>query len=306
MPPSSVYRLAKKSAATKRAAITSLAKGTVAKSMMYHAVSQNYQKEVRAIRNDYREDQQKLYEKGKQVVWYDWLKAKAWEGNAQALDVLRNRYEQEPLRANAIGGREAVDKINYRAGAPIEAVTKKGTIHYQVAQTVLRDDGKQFRLAEKVSPQVVEAALKLGMQRFGNSLTINGTDEFRKQAVEGGAKLKLVFTNPDLEAQRKALVTTNTSKPDASSIYIAERNETRGKGIDILPHRRYEECDAGKFSFAGLRQVEGQNLMLLQTPKEMLVLPIDDATVNHAQRLEIGKTVDVTAEGIVHTHTRKM
>ena len=298
--------MAKKSAATKRAAITSLAKGTVAKSMMYHAVSQNYLKEVRAIRSDYREDQQKLYEKGKQVVWYDWLKAKAWEGNAQALDVLRNRYEQEPLRANAIGGREAVDKINYRAGATIEAVTKKGTIHYQVAQTVLRDDGRQFRLAEKVSTQVVEAALKLGMQRFGNSLTINGTDEFRKQAVEVGAKLKLVFTNPDLEAQRKALLAVHTSKPDASAIYIAERNETRGKGIDILPHRRYEDSDAGKFSFAGIRQVEGQNLMLLQTSKEMLVLPVDDATVNLAQRLEIGKMVDVPAQGIVHTKSQKI
>jgi len=296
----------KKSADVKRAAIT-LTKGRLAKTILYHSVSQSFMKEMRVIQQDYREDRQKVYEKGKHVVWYDWLKAKAWEGNAQALDVLRHRYDREPLRVNAIGG-EAIDRINYRAGAQIEAVTKRGTIHYQVAQTVLRDDGRQFRMAEKVSQDVVEVALKMAVQRFGKDITVNGTEEFRKQAVVAGAKLKLVFKNPELEAQRKALITatTHTTNPDASTVYIAERNETRGKGIDILPHRRYDDTDAGKHSFAGIRQVEGQTLMLLQTPKEMLVLPIDDATANRAQRLSLGSSIEINAQGIVRTHSRKM
>ena len=298
--------VAKKNADTKRAAIT-LAKGELAKKMLYHAVSESYLKDVRAIQKDYREDQRQLYEKGKHVVWYDWLKAKAWEGNSQALDVLRNRYDREPLRVNSIAS-ERIDRVNYLSGAKIEAVTKRGTIHYQVAQTVLRDDGKVFRLAEKVSAEVVETALKMAMQRFGKQLTINGTDEFRQQAVEAGVKLKLVFTNPELEVQRKALVaaSTYTTNPDASALYITERNDTRNKGIDILPHRRYDDADAGKHSFAGLRHIEGKTLMLLQTPSEMLVLPIDEATANRAQRLQIGSTVDVNAQWIVRTHTRKM
>jgi len=279
----------------------------VAKKILYHAISQSYLKDIKTIQKDYRQDQQKIYETGKQVVWYDWLKAKAWEGNSQALDVLRNRYEKEPLRANAIGGREALDKVNFRAGAPIEAVTKKGTIHYQVAQTVLRDDGQRFRLAEKASAEVVEIALKLALQRFGREITVTGSDEFRTKAVEAGAKLKLVFTNLDLEAQRKALVTANTTKPDASALYIAERNETRSKGIDdILPHRHYEETDAGKHSFAGLRHIEGQTLMLLQTPTEILILPIEDNKVHRAQQMEIGRIVEVNERGIVRAHTRKM
>lgn len=100
------------------------------------------------------------------------------------------------------------------------------------------------RLAEKVSAEVVETALKLAMQRFGRELAITGSDEFRSQAVEAGVKLKLVFTNPELEAQRKALVAagTPTTKADASTVYIAERNETCSKGMDILPHRRYDEA----------------------------------------------------------------
>ena len=193
------------------------------------------------------------------------------------------------------------------AGAKIEAVTKRGTIHYQVAQTVLRDDGKIFRMAEKVSTEVVETALKLAMQRFGSQIAITGSDEFRQKAVEAGAKLKLVFTNPDLEAQRKALVAAHTAKPDAAALYITERNNKHDKGIeDILPHRRYEDADAGKHSFAGLRHIEDQTLMLLQTPKEMLVLPIDDNKVHRAQKIEIGKMVEVNEMGIVRGHTRKM
>jgi hypothetical protein len=297
--------VAKKTVEAKRAAIT-LTKGRLAKSILYRAVSESFLKEAHIIRQDYREDQRKLYEKGKHVVWYDWLKAKGWEGNTQALEVLRKRYDREPVRVNAIAG-EAVDKANYRTGAKIEAVTKRGTIHYQIAQTVLRDDGKVFRLADNISQDVVETALKMAMQRFGQQLAINGTEAFRKQAIEAGAKLKLVFTDPDMEKQRQAiLISAHTSKPDAAAFYIAERNEKRDKGIEILPHRRYDDADAGKHNFAGLRHIEGKALMLLQTPSQMLVLPIDDATANRAQRLQIGSTVEVTAQGIVRTHTRKM
>jgi hypothetical protein len=305
---------AKKMTTVKRTVIK-LTKGRLAKNILHSSVSDSFLKEMQTIRNDYRDDSRKVYEKGKHVVWYDWLKAKAWEGNGEALEVLRHRYEREiPIKANSIAGHEIIDRVNYRAGAKIEAVTKRGTIHYQVAQTVLRDDGKVFRLAEHVSRDVVEAALRMSIQRFGTQLAISGTDGFRRQVVEvaAGAKLNLVFTEPEMEVQRKALIAANNntginpSIPDVAALYIAERTDTRNKGIDILPHRQYDEADAGKHSYAGIRQVEGKTLMLLQTPSEMLVLPIDANTAQHIQRLKIGSMIDVTAQGIVRTHTRKM
>jgi len=295
---------AKKTAQAKRTAVT-LAKGRMAKAMLYHGISNSFMKEMQTIRQDYRIDQQKIYEKGKHAVWYDWLKAKAWEGNTQALEVLRNRYDREPLRVNAIGS-EVIDRTNYRASAKIEAVTKRGTVHYQIAQTVLRDDGRAFRMAATVSQEVVETALKMAMQRFGGRITVNGTDGFRKQAIEAGAKLRVTFTNPEMEKQRLALVVANTTKSDVSALYIAERNETRSKGIDILPHRRYADTDAGTLPFAGIRQIEGKSLMLLQTHSEILVLPIDDAIANRSQRLKIGTPIEVNAQGIVRTKARRM
>jgi len=299
---------AKKQAAVKRTAIT-LTKGRLAKTLLYHSVSESFLSEIRSIYKDYRDDTQKIYEKGKHLAWYDWLKAKAWEGNTEALEVLRHRYDRGQLKVNSIAG-EGIDRINYRAGAKIETVTKRGTIHYQVAQTVLRDDGRIFRLAESVSQEVVEASLKMAVQRFGTTLAINGTEAFCNQAVMAGAKLNIAFANPEMEAQRKALIAQKTAPlllgEEAAERYIHERNDKRSKGIDILEHRRYGENDAGKHSFAGLRYIDDKPLMLLQTPSAMLVLPVDDHTLHRAQQLKIGDTLEVNTHGMIRSRARRM
>jgi hypothetical protein len=300
---------AKKAAGIKRLALNPV-KGRLAKSLLYRTISDGLLKERRTIQQDYQADRRMAYAKGKQVGWYDWLKAKAWEGDAQALDVLRHRYERAPVRGNVISS-DAVDRINYRANAKIDTVTKRGTVHYQIAQTVLRDDGKLFRLSEQVGDDVVVAALQMSVQRFGKQLAITGTDAFCRQAVAAGAKLNLTFTDPVMEQQRMSLVVNNPgltlSAEDAASRYIAERNHKRSIGMDdILPHRRYEQSDAGKLSFAGLRQVEEQQLMLLQTPSEMLVLPLGHYEAKRAQRLNVGNMVDVAAQGIIKAKGRKI
>lgn len=197
--------------------------------------------------------------------------------------------------------------MNYRAGAKIETVTKRGTLHYQIGQTVLRDDGKVLRLSQDVRQEVVESALTIAIQRFGRTLDITGTESFRQQAVTAGAKLNITFTDHEMERQRLALVVNNTglSVDNAAARYIAERSQKREKGIDILPHRHYAEGDAGELSFAGLREIDGKSLMLLQTPSEMLVLPIiDENMVRRCQRLSIGNMVDVTAHGLLHGRGR--
>jgi len=299
---------AKKMAKAKRAIITPT-KGRLAKTVLYHTVSDSFLKEIRAIQQDYQEDRRNIYAKGTQAVWYDWLKAKAFQGNSEALAVLRHRYERAPVRVNAISG-EAIDRVNYRAGSKIETVTKRGTLHYQIGQTVLRDDGRLFHLRETVSQEIVESALTMAVQRFGRHLSITGTETFRQQAVAAGTKLNLVFADPAMEQQRLALVINKASlglsPEDAAAHYIKERNDKRQIGIDILPHRRYVESDAGKLPFAGLRQIEGKNLMLLQTPSEMLVLPIDADMVHRCQRLSIGNMVDVTAHGLLRSSGRRM
>jgi len=120
--------------------------------------------------------------------------------------------------------------VNVRAGAKIEAVTKRGTLHYQVAQTVLRDDGKLFRLSEHTSQEVVETALTMAVQRFGRQLAITGTEAFRQQTVAAGAKLNIVFADPALEQQRLALI-VNKHNSNLSNVSAQSIHSKRGRRI---------------------------------------------------------------------------
>ena len=298
-------KAAKKSAGLKRVGIK-LVKGRLAKAILYKTVSDSFMKEINAIQQDYCADQLKLYENGKPIVWHDWLKKKAWEGHDEALEVLRHRYDKTYLKMNTIAGEANVSQGKYLADSKIETVTKRGTIHYQIDKSVLRDDGKVFRLAENTGREVIEAALKMSIKRFGNQLTINGTDAFRMQVADVAAKAKLnvVFSKPNMEAQPQE---TSITVEEAVSRYIDERNKKRIMSIDnILPHRRYNNADAGKHSFAGLRQIQDKTLMLLKTPSEMLVLPIDEVTVNHIKRISVGKRISVTEHGKIRSLKRKI
>jgi hypothetical protein len=299
---------AKKMAQAKRMAIAPT-KGRLAKVILHHSVTDSLMKEIHDIQQDYQQDRQNIYAKGRQAVWYDWLKAKAFEGNTQALEVLRHRYERVPVRVNAIGG-EAINRMNHHTGAKIEKVTKRGTLHYQIGHTVLRDDGKVLRLSQHINEEVVMAALNMAVQRFGRQLEIAGTEAFRQQALVAGAKLNITFADQKMEQQRMALVLNNTSRilspEEAALCYIAERNHKCHQGINILPHRHYAESDAGEYPFAGLRQIKGQQLILLETPTEILVLPIGGDMVHRCQRLSIGNMIDVTAHGLLRSRGRRM
>jgi hypothetical protein len=86
--------------------------------------------------------------------------------------------------------------------------------------------------------------------------------------------------------------------------YIAEREEKRLKGFDIPKHRRYNDNDSGISAFAGIRQVEGAALALLRRGEEVVVLPINEATVQRMKRLALGDPVTVTPQGSIKTKGR--
>ena len=70
---------------------------------------------------------------------------------------------------------------------------------------------------------------------------------------------------------------------------------------DIKKHRRYTEADSGLVTFMGVRHVAGESLVLLKRNEVILVMPIDEKTVNSLNRLAIGDSVTCTGRGIVKT-----
>ena len=95
-----------------------------------------------------------------------------------------------------------------------------------------------------------------------------------------------------------------TAAQAAVEKYIAEREDKRLKGFDILNHRRYNRNDEGPATYAGSRQIEGQSLALLKRGEEMIVLPMDATTARYLKRLAIGAAVIVTPQGSIKAKGR--
>jgi hypothetical protein len=87
----------------------------------------------------------------------------------------------------------------------------------------------------------------------------------------------------------------------AANKYIEERNKKRLLLANILKHRPYSHMDVGGAAFAGLRNVEGQALALLKRGDEMVVLPIDEATVRQLNKLSLNDPVTLTQQGAIKT-----
>lgn len=106
----------------------------------------------------------------------------------------------------------------------------------------------------------------------------------------------------------------------AAQAYIAEREEKRLRGIDIPKHALYTQC-ADVILFGGLRQIQGETLVLLrngaaqrqgetrmerETRREIemetetvMVLPVDAATARRLSRVRLGAPLRVTARGSI-------
>ena len=113
-------------------------------------------------------------------------------------------------------------------------------------------------------------------------------------------------TQPDNELRRNisgpGSVTAGLAAADK---YIAEREKTRLKVLDIPKHTRYNYVKEDEATaFAGTRQVDGQILALLKRKEEVMVLPIDDATARRLKRIAVGESVTVTADGSIKTKGR--
>jgi hypothetical protein len=94
--------------------------------------------------------------------------------------------------------------------------------------------------------------------------------------------LAVFFDNPVLEsARQEAKAATPEPINQAVLAYIAERNSKRPTMRDILFHRPWQPTDAGTLRFMGLRLVQEQNLALLSSGNEILILAINDQQRRH-------------------------
>jgi hypothetical protein len=411
---------AKRSAKLKRAATKLIGNSRTEKKLLYSLTSATLKNKIKNINEQYRLDKETLFNKYQSQQWADWLRRKATEGDTEALAALRAREAVQGLKGNVVGAggdqrMKSAVKVNQ------DSVTKKGTIIYKVGTSAIRDDGDKLKVSREATQVGLDAALRMAMERYGNHITVNGTDDFKERIVQAAvsANIPITFADDTLERRRQFLLSSNNqqenehdsankrgrrigsgisgvgsagaatnrtvginnginrfgfpSKPNIGRIgnapppearnglrnvsdvpvvriasgsevllpgnvphhleqqgtqsdnklrrnfvgsgsvttgqaaadkYIAEREKTRLKVLDIKKHTRYNYDADEATAFAGTRQVDGQFLALLKRSEEIMVLPINDATAQRLKRIAVGDTVTVTANGSIKTKGR--
>jgi hypothetical protein len=86
-------------------------------------------------------------------------------------------------------------------------VTKKGKLIYHRGASAIRDDGDRLQVAHGTEWQGLDAALRMAVWRYGDRLTVSGTDDFKSRivAAAAAAALPLTFSDAALEQRRLAL-----------------------------------------------------------------------------------------------------
>lgn len=107
---------------------------------------------------------------------------------------------------------------------------------------------------------------------------------------------KIVIGEPDVSAAELEPEAT-TPKTLPAEKYVFEREQKRCKGFDIPKHSHYSHSMGGVFSYAGIRVVDGQALVLLLREGEISVLEIDSTAAKRLKRKALGVQLSVSATG---------
>jgi hypothetical protein len=332
----------KRSIELKRAALRLASMPSVAKTLMYRALSRARSEEIAAIKRLYRRERQAINQQHRRCQWADWLRREADMGDLDALAALRGRRQAGGLTGDAVTG----DSLSLRPTRPNghDSVTRKGTIIYHVSGSAIRDDGDRLKVSLGADQATVLSAVRMAVARYGNRIAINGSDAFKEQVVIGAVatRLPVTFVDAALEQRRLQLLNPSTTeqkaavmhsgredehKPertaasaecrlgneagkgskDAESAigkYIAEREQKRVNGFDIPKHGRYTSVDAGPAEYAGIRRVDDQALALLRRGEQIMVLEVSDAAAQRLRRLPLGARVEVNARGAIKAKGR--
>jgi hypothetical protein len=87
-----------------------------------------------------------------------------------------------------------------------------------------------------------------------------------------------------------------------AEVYIAERNAKRDAGMEIPLHVPFA-AGATDLRFAGVRKVNGQQLVLLRADRVVMVIPIDDVSASRIVGMKVGGPIRIK-DGIVQGRGR--
>lgn len=198
---------AKNEARQKRKAIKVLTEGRLNKKVLYHLTSKTLQEKLQSAREQYRAEYNAIRAGSQRPGWLDWLQKRAAGGDTEALNALRARKGNHSLSGNIVTGKMA-DRGELAAGLSPDSITRRGTVIYRVGASAVRDDGTHIKVSKVITQKALALSLTLALRRFGPSIKVEGTAEFKEGAAQFAAfaNLPLTFEDPALEQRRQSLI----------------------------------------------------------------------------------------------------
>ncbi|MFZ1106853.1 MAG: LPD7 domain-containing protein [Rhodomicrobium sp.] len=230
-------------------------------------------------------------------TWIAFLQDRAARGDPEALRALRSSGKP--------AARAAADFVTARDSASARtvilqnlrpAVRKNGDLAYQLGDGGVVTDEKERIRVDRLSYQAVLTALTLGEKRFrGQTLALDGTASFKRQAAEVAAALRLdvVFDDDDMEKDRLDLIANKAAQAPTKAVvdFVAEQNSIAQKRSGRYAYRLWTTGDAGEAIYRGLRTIDGHDALLLQRGTEVLVRPASLDEIEQAKAWRAGAAV---------------
>ena len=250
---------AKRTGRLKRAAIKLLSGPGVNKKLLYALVSKALHADIQKANTQYLAERQSIHGEYSKRAWADWLQAKAQEGDQQALKALRARKPVKPPAGNSVVGNGPA-KRSGPMPLKVDSVTKDGTVIHRFAGSAIRDDGEALQVARGSNRAGLEAVLRMAVHRYGPSIAVNGSDEFKEKIarVAATSNLNITFNDAALEARRQELVrlTSKESGNDRSSRPNRSADERRRSASSSDGGSRTKR--GGRTARTGVRRGPGQ------------------------------------------------
>ncbi|PWF54983.1 TraI/MobA(P) family conjugative relaxase [Massilia glaciei] len=222
---------AKRAGRLKRAAVKFSGSPGLGKRLMYAFINKTRHDDIAAATKAYMREREAIYTKYKRMAWADWLRKEAMAGDQEALEALRSREASTGLRGNTVAGKGGA-KNSAAPPSRHDNITKRGTIIYRVGASAVRDDGDKLNVSRGADDAALQVALRMAVERYGITITVDGTAAFKEQIARAAAagNLTISFDDAALEARRRQLIQSKTTKErkHGSNIRIDKR-EVRGQ-----------------------------------------------------------------------------
>lgn len=223
---------AKNVAKLKRSSIKLMATPGLTKKLLYASTHKSLQEQITSLRAEHIKAIENINTLNKARQWADWLQAKALGGDQDALKALRARQGVKGLQGDAVAAKGQQQPAK---AVPIEQdhITKEGTVIYRAGASAIRDDGSKLQLSKGANFDGIETALRMAAARYGEIITITGSDQFKELVAQTAAirNLSIKFDDPALEQRRQSL--QQAIEKERSNVGRTDRGRAAGSGVGV-------------------------------------------------------------------------